>query len=105
VKPSCPTDSRLRRCRHWWKITANIPPNWIERARAARKNREDDLAKAMQRLRELQENRPRATAAIKAARAEVRVLLADWETSYQKESFYNGLRILLELSRDGRSER
>jgi hypothetical protein len=32
----------------WWKMTANVPPNWIARARAARRNREDDLAKAMQ---------------------------------------------------------
>jgi hypothetical protein len=87
------------------KMTANIPPNWIERARAARKSREDDLARAMQKLQRLQDDRPRATVTIKAARAELRVLLKDWEFSYRKESFYNGLRILLELSRDGKSER
>jgi predicted transcriptional regulator len=91
--------------RAWWKTTANVPPNWIVRARAGRKTREEDLAKAMKRLRDLQENRPRAVVAIKAARAELRVLLADWETSYRKESFYNGLRILLELSRNGQSAR
>jgi|APFre7841882630_1041343.scaffolds.fasta_scaffold06308_4 hypothetical protein len=87
------------------KITANIPPNWIDRARVARKSREADLAKAMQRLQDLRDNRPRATAAIRASQAEVKVLLQDWQTSYQKECFYNGLRILLELSRDGKSER
>jgi hypothetical protein len=89
----------------WWKVTANIPPNWIERAKAARKSREGDVAKAMQKLRDLQENRPRAAAAIKAAQAELRLLLVDWEVSYQKETFYNGLRVLMELSRDGTSER
>jgi len=89
----------------WPKVTANIPPNWIERARVARKSREDELSKAMHKLRDLQENRPRATVAIKAVKAQLKVLLADWETSYQKETFYNGLRILLELSRDGKSER
>ena len=35
----------------------------------------------------------------------MRVLLKDWEVSYQKESFYNGLRILLELSRYGETQR
>jgi hypothetical protein len=89
----------------WWKVTVNIPPNWIERARVARKNREDDLAKAMQKLQKLLVDRPRATAAIKAAQSELKLLLKDWETSYQKEGFYHGLRILLELSRDGKSER
>jgi hypothetical protein len=87
------------------KITANIPPNWIERSRDARKSREVDLADAMRRLKGLRIDRPRATAAIKASNAEVKVLLQDWQTSYEKECFYNGLRILLELGRDGKSER
>ena len=86
------------------KLTANIPPNWIDRARKARKSREDDLVKAMHRLHDLQENRPRAAAAIKAAKLSLKVLLKDWETSYQKECFYYGLRVLLELSREGKSK-
>ena len=87
------------------KMTANIPPNWIERARGARKSREKDLVKALRKLRELEANRPTAIVTIRAAKAGLRVLLKDWETSYRKETFYNGLRILLELSRDGESER
>jgi hypothetical protein len=87
------------------KITVNIPPNWLERARTARKRREEDLGRAMQKLQDLQRDRPRALVAIKAAQAELRILLEDWELSYQKECFYNGLRILLELSREGKSER
>jgi hypothetical protein len=87
------------------KMTGNIPPNWIDRARDARKSREGDLAKAMAKLQDLRLNRPKASVAIKAAEAELKVLLADWESSYQKESFYNGIRVLLELSRDGATTR
>lgn len=72
------------------KITANIPPNWIDRAREARKSREGDLAEAMQRLRDLQAHRPMAAAATKASQAQVKVLLEDGELSYQKECLYNG---------------
>lgn len=87
------------------KMTGNIPPNWIERARSARKRREQDLVTAMQKLQRIRRERPNATVTLKAAEAELKVLLKDWEVSYQKESFYNGLRILLELSRDGETER
>lgn len=87
------------------KLKGNIPPNWIERARAARKAREDGVAAAMQQLQELREERPRARVAIRTAQAELAALLKDWERSYMKESFYNGLRVLLELSRDGQSDR
>ena len=87
------------------RLSANIPPNWIERARAARKGREGDVVQAMKKLQKLRAERPHAAATIKAAEAELRLLLKDWELSYQKETFYNGLRILLELSREGYSER
>ena len=30
--------------------------------------------------------------------------LRDWELSYRKECFYYGLRVLLELARDGKSK-
>ncbi|RPJ84465.1 MAG: hypothetical protein EHM13_04145 [Acidobacteria bacterium] len=87
------------------KLTVNIPPNWIERAREARKNREAGLARAMQELQQLRVGRPRALVAIKEAEARLRRLLDDWEASYRKECFYNGLRVLLELRREGESER
>lgn len=86
------------------RLTGNIPPNWIERARGARKSREADVASAMRKLQRLRAKRPKALATIKAAEAELRILLKDWEVSYQKETF-NGLRILLELSREGESSR
>src|SRR5262245_37260372 len=91
--------------RAWPKVTANIPPNWIKRAKATRKRREEELAEAMQTLRDLQENRPRARVALNTAKAHLKSALMDWEISYRKECFYNGLRILLELSRDGKSLR
>ena len=33
------------------------------------------------------------------------MLLKQWEVAYMKESFYNGLRALLEISRDGSTKR
>ena len=33
------------------------------------------------------------------------LLLRTWEVAYRKESFYNGLRALLELSRDAETKR
>jgi hypothetical protein len=83
----------------------NLPPNWIDRARKSRKSREADLAESIRKVETLRRERPRATATIKAAEAELKLLLRDWELSYRKETFYNGVRILLELSRDGESER
>jgi hypothetical protein len=87
------------------KVTVNIPPKWIDRAREARKRREAELAAAMEEVKALREERPRARVAIMDADARLKRLLNDWEASYEKECFYNGLRILLELDRDGASGR
>jgi hypothetical protein len=87
------------------KLQGNIPPNWIARARVSRKNLEPDLAASIKKLLKLRKTRARAHAAIKAAEQELKVLLKAWEIAYQKESFYNGLRALLEISRDGESRR
>ena len=88
-----------------FKLQANIPPNWIARARRSRKSIEPDLVASMNRLRRLRKSRPNARATIKAAEQELKMLLKAWEVAYQKESFYNGLRALLEISRDGESKR
>jgi hypothetical protein len=87
------------------KLQANIPPNWIARARRSRKSLEPDLVASMKKVRKLRKGRPNAHATIKAAEQELKMLLKAWELSYQKESFYNGLRALLEISRDGETER
>ncbi len=66
----------------------NIPPRWIENAKAARRSRH----KA-------------ATAALTEGGWGDISVLRDWELSYLKECFYNGIRILFELEREGKSRR
>lgn len=88
-----------------FKLQANIPPNWIARARRSRKSLEPDVVTAMKKVRRLRKNRPKARVAIRAAQRELKVLLRAWELAYSKESFYNGLRALLEISRGGKSRR
>lgn len=86
-------------------MTGNIPPSWIARAKRARKSREGDVVRAMKKVQRLRRTRPKALATIRAAEAELRALLKDWELSYRKETFYHGLRVLLELRREGKSNR
>lgn len=88
-----------------FKLEGNIPPNWISRARRSRKSLEPDLVRSMTKLRKLRKTRPNARATIKAANQELTALLKAWELAYRKESFYNGLRALLEISRDGETKR
>jgi hypothetical protein len=88
-----------------FRLQGNIPPNWIARARGSRKSLEPDLVTSMKKLRRLRKNRPKAHATIHAAEQELKALLKAWEIAYRKESFYNGLRALLEISREGESKR
>jgi hypothetical protein len=88
-----------------FKLQGNIPPNWIARARRSRKSFEPELVAAMRKVRRLRKSRPNAQATIKAAQQELTVLLKTWEVAYRKEVFYNGLRALLEISRDGETRR
>jgi hypothetical protein len=88
-----------------FKLQGNIPPNWIARARGSRKSLEPDLIASMKKLRKLRKTRPKALATINAADRELKALLKAWELAYRKESFYNGLRALLEISRDGETKR
>jgi hypothetical protein len=88
-----------------FKLQGNIPPNWIARARRSRKSLEPDLVASMRKVRRLRKTRPKAQATIKAAQQEMKMLLKAWEVAYRKESFYNGLRALLEISRDGETKR
>jgi len=66
----------------------NIPPRWIENARASRKGRHKAVVTALQ----------------EGGWGDITVL-RDWEESYRKECFYNGIRILFELERNGKSNR
>jgi len=85
------------------KFRANIPPRWIKNARTSRKRLEPEIVKALRSVKTIQFNRPRAHVAIKNATKGLKSVLNRWETAYQKENFYRGIRILLELQRNGSS--
>lgn len=87
------------------KGVANVPPAWIERAHDSRKSLEPSIVKAIQILKKLRLKRPRAKMTIKNAENGLREALKRWELAYQKENFYNGVRALMELQRNGKSDR
>jgi hypothetical protein len=86
------------------KLRGNVTPRWIANARTSRKRVEPEIDKRLRELRRLIKNRPGAKVAIKIARKELRGTLRIWETAYAKEVFYRGIRILLEIQRDGSSQ-
>jgi len=85
------------------KFRANIPPRWIKNARNSRKRLEPEIVEALRSVKSIRRNRPRAHVALKNASKEVKTALTRWETAYNKENFYRGIRILLELQRNGSS--
>ena len=89
--------------RGYLKFRANIPPRWIKNARGSRKRIEPEIAEVFRSLKRLRIRRPRARVRIRNAQQELRSVLNRWETAYRKENFYRGIRILLELQRDGSS--
>jgi hypothetical protein len=52
----------------------------------------------------MRRNHPRAQVALKKANREFKAVLSRWDTAYNKENFYRGIRILLELQRNGSSK-
>ena len=90
--------------RGYLKFRANITPRWIRNARTtARKRVEPEIVRSFRALSQLKKNRPRACIAIESAAKDLRAVLQRWETAYNKENFYRGIRILLELQRSGSS--
>ena len=90
--------------RAFFKFRANIPPRWIKNAQKSRKRIEPEIVEALRSVRSIQRNRPRAQVALKHANKQFKVVLTRWETAYDKENFYRGIRILLELQRNGVSK-
>ncbi len=90
--------------RGFLKFRANIPPRWIGNARTSRKRVEPEIVRDLRTLKQLIKNRPQARVAIKDARKELKAVLQRWEVAYNKESFYHGIRILLELQWSGLSK-
>jgi hypothetical protein len=86
------------------KFRANIPPRWIQNAKTSRKRLEPGLVLAFSALKRLRKKRPNARVAIETAGKNLRAALNHWETAYNKESFYRGLRVLLALQRNGSSK-
>jgi len=78
--------SVLRGYRLIIKGGANIPPMWIKRASQSRCRLHKDVARALRRPSKMGKS-----------------TLREWETRYNKECFYYGLRVLLELGRKGRT--
>ena len=81
----------------------NIPPRWIGNAQKSRKHIEPEIVKALRSVKRIQQNRPRAQVALRNANKHFKAVLMRWETAYNKENFYRGIRILLELQRNGSS--
>ena len=89
--------------RGFYKFRANIPPRWIKNARNSRKRIEPEIVEALRSVNSIRRNRPRAQVALKTANKQFKAVLSRWETAYNKENFYRGIRILLELQRNGSS--
>ena len=89
--------------RGYLKFRANITPRWIRNARTSRKRVEPEIVRSFRVLSQLEKNRPRARIAIESAAKGLIAVLQRWETAYNKENFYRGIRILLELQRSGSS--
>ena len=89
--------------RAYFKFRANITPRWIHNARRSRKRIEPEIVRSLSALRRLRKNRPRARVAMETERKQLRTVLQRWEIAYSKENFYRGIRILLELQRNGAS--
>ena len=90
--------------RGYFKFRANIPPRWIQNAKTSRKRLEPEIAHRFRSFTRLKKTRPRAQAAIRNADKQLRELLQRWQIAYDKENFYRGLRVLLELQRNGSSK-
>ncbi len=90
--------------RAYLKFRANIPPRWIGNARTSRKRIEPTVTEAFRAFQRLRKNRPRAQVAIRNAQKGLPAVLNRWEIAYNKENFYRGIRILLEIQRNGSSK-
>jgi hypothetical protein len=80
------------------KFRANIPPRWIKNAQKSRKRMEPEIVRALRCVKSIQRNRPRAQVALKTAKKQFKTLLSRWETAYNKENFYRGIRIFSNFS-------
>ena len=90
--------------RGFLKLRGNITPRWIDNARTSRKRFEPKINKLLRNVIRLRKRRPGARVLIRNVERELKAVLKDWEMAYKKETFYRGIRILLEVQRDGSSQ-
>jgi hypothetical protein len=92
--------------RGFLKFRANIPPRWIKNARTSRKRVEPEIVRALRTLKRLRKTRPGVRVAIKSAAYGIEDCVGPLGDGLynNKESFYRGLCILLELQRNGASK-
>jgi hypothetical protein len=64
------------------------------------KRLEPEIVRIFGDLKRLRKSRPNALVTIKKTGQELRRALDLWKTAYKKETFYRGLRVLLELQRN-----
>jgi len=81
-----PDGSVLKGYRLLQRGGANIPLMWIQRASESRCRLHKDVTQALRRKSKSGQK-----------------TLKEWETRYNKECFYYGLRVLLELARKGKT--
>jgi len=86
------------------KFRANIPPRWIKNAQKSRKRIEPEIVKALHFIISMRRDHPWAQVALKKSNRKYKAVLSRWETAYNKENFYRGIQILLELQRNGLSK-
>jgi hypothetical protein len=97
------TSSAGSAARGFLKFRANIPPRWIKNSRNSRKRIEPEIVRTLHNLMTIRKRRPRARVAQQQMKKDLKAVLSRWETAYNKENFYRGIRILLELQRSGSS--
>jgi hypothetical protein len=72
-------------------------------AQKSRKRIEPEIVIALRSVKSIRRNRPRAQVALRHASKRLKAVLSRWDTAYSKENFYRGIRVLLELQRNGSS--
>ena len=85
------------------KFRANIPPRWIKNARGSRKRIEPEIAEGFRSLKRLRIRRPRARVADTQRPARFALGIRSLGDGLSQRELYRGIRILLELQREGSS--
>jgi hypothetical protein len=91
--------------RGYLKFQANIPPRWIKKhgVRASGLSRRSPSASVLSNVYGSGDHEQESPFGNSERAAGIAVGLGSLETAYRKESFYRGIRVLLELQRDGSS--